>query len=499
MSLFGALNDDIFQVFSRGNRRLYAEVILAIFRSFFSSLGFPRRNDVVSEIYKLLTQKPGLWSSEDGAELFTFDEIETRRSRLRRKRHKKHSSEATSDAIKKANHIYVRLVKCGWLEEVQYGIRETVSMPYASMLLAGHLDTISQGFSPRLAGIMVEVNNALDSAYKAPAENGAGLNQAAGNLARFVRDMLAVRSSLNDFEKEVIKADKTADRLKLFFNTFVEKILLRDFKAIIETSHPYRFRGRILKLLREVIEDENTLESLSRTYEELGVAQESKTPREQVYQDLETVRMGMETITLIYKNIQEFRGKLESRLHFLVKYSDQANDDLQQRLQPVIRSLNNISIKEQGEIYIESPVWQFVQSWSPGHLAEPRAPRRTVEPKAIVLKSVDPFYDFLEEKNEEFENVVMMSGEQVSRFLERTVPPGGSEQLKDMDVNSLEDAMAVEAIRLVMLGVAPDRMRAVFDGHFEFEESPEKRIDNGWFECDNITIYRKTNNITELD
>jgi hypothetical protein len=52
MSLFGQLNDDIFLIFSRGNRQFYARVIVDLFERFFSdTVTFPGRLEVVGTIY----------------------------------------------------------------------------------------------------------------------------------------------------------------------------------------------------------------------------------------------------------------------------------------------------------------------------------------------------------------------------------------------------------------------------------------------------------------
>src|ERR1700761_2219008 len=66
MALFGLLNEDIFLVFSRANRRFYARVVVELYERFFSdALIFPGRHDVIGAIYDALKLNPHLWTEED--------------------------------------------------------------------------------------------------------------------------------------------------------------------------------------------------------------------------------------------------------------------------------------------------------------------------------------------------------------------------------------------------------------------------------------------------
>jgi Family of unknown function (DUF5716) len=145
MSLFGQLDDDIFLIFSRANRQFYARVIVDLFERFFSdTVTFPGRLDVIGAIYDTLKTRPELWTDEDG----DFSDVAEVRANGRRFRLTRSSPDGRQDLLlARAQQIYAQLKDKGWLEEESYGIRVTVDMRPAAMLLAERLAAIEKGLA----------------------------------------------------------------------------------------------------------------------------------------------------------------------------------------------------------------------------------------------------------------------------------------------------------------------------------------------------------------
>ena len=81
--LFKYLNDDAFQIFSRGNRHLYEACLLEIYSRYFEiGAQFPTPQEVVHVVYDVLGRNPELVTDE--GELLALPEIvSTRRRRIR--------------------------------------------------------------------------------------------------------------------------------------------------------------------------------------------------------------------------------------------------------------------------------------------------------------------------------------------------------------------------------------------------------------------------------
>ncbi|WP_114943871.1 hypothetical protein [Microvirga calopogonii] len=83
MPLFVHLSDKIFLPFSRGNKFLYEAILIAVYERFYRDAPrFPRKGEVIAEIYELLKARPEL--VDDEASLAELPEVKHRgRRRMR--------------------------------------------------------------------------------------------------------------------------------------------------------------------------------------------------------------------------------------------------------------------------------------------------------------------------------------------------------------------------------------------------------------------------------
>lgn len=496
--LFGQLDHDAFTIFAGTNRHLYENVVLAIYRGFFQSdIAFPTETEVVGLIYGCFAAHPELWIEDEVP--VDLDRLVTRGGRrLRRRRVVGADDGATGAAITRSRHVYNRLCETGWLEESKYGLKVTVDMPAGAMRLAEFLCSMRDGASEQLGGLIVEVRNAVEGARAFPAEKALGLNKAARDAAAFGRYLRSVLSALRDIDNHVVKADSLGERLRYYFEDFVERVLLRDYSAIATTAHPYRFRGRILRDVDLLEDSETDLERIAEAYRDARLAADLAAARHLVSEDLSRIRGVFDRIEEAFDRIQQHRAKLETRLRNVVRYSGRRSGFLQ-RSETLILKLDLLHAgRRDVDVVIHGPLEPRRMVLAPTLLARPRGARAAIVGGELLLRGPDPMRDLRRRLEREYLDRIAVSPAQVARFLERRIPPFGETSADRLWIETLDDFLAFEALRLTVGGArerhtdAPVRLGDAF----EISGRSHGPVDNDWLACPGFLIRRLNDSVT---
>ncbi|TFI58436.1 hypothetical protein E2493_09885 [Sphingomonas parva] len=491
--LFGQLSSEIFTPLAGGNRQLYESMIEAIYSEFYrSDLLFPSEAEVVTLIYNSLAAAPELWR-EDEAPVELHRLVPRSGRRVRRRRVGGADDDATGTLIGRARHIYKRLVVTGWLEQTRYGLKVTVDMTSGAMRLAEFLCSMKEGMSEQLGGLIVEVRNALDGVRTLPSENALGLNKAARDAAAFGRYLRSVLSALREIDRQLLASETMGERLRHYFEDFIERVLLRDYSAIASTSHPYRFRHRILASLDALEEAELDLAALAAAYHEAKLAADLRSARDLVIDDLVRIRRVFDRIEDAFRRIQQHRSRLETKLRNVVRYAGRRGGFLQ-RSEAIILHLDRLFA---GAPYarreIASPIEPRQVVLSPALLARPRGVRTQIIGEDMVLPPPDPLRALRRQLERDYLDRLTVSPAQIARFLERRVPPFGEAAAAGMWIDTVDDFLAFEALRLA---VGADAIPEQLALGFEFLPAAGTPVDNDWLVCPNFIVRRLGDSVT---
>lgn len=497
MSLFGDLHDDIFLIFSRANRRLYARLVVDLFERFFSdTVTFPGRLEVIGAIYDTLKTNPELWAEDE--DFSGVADIRTGGRRIRRSRAAK--EDGRQDVLlDRAQGIYRQLLAKGWLEEEVYGIRITVDMPPAAMLLAERLAAIEKGLATSFRGVVITIRNALASVRQDPKVNAVGLNKAAELAVKFSRELRAVLSHLRSIERDILGAENLNQRLATFFEDFIGRLVLKDFESIYKTNHPYRFKRQILEDSETVASEGHIRDQVVDGYVDGELAAEPITAGHRLDQDLSTIRTVFDNIDQTFERINGFRVRLEARLRNTVKYAELGDRRHSQRLSGLIARLDEamVGVTEAEPEWLdrkwpEGLVLPFFSPWAPQLLAEPRSPRQPVPAGIIRRPQHDPVLAEWRRLLRDYNDMFIVDSRRVLRFLESRVLPGSSGEARFLPIDTVEDFLAFEQLRRFRHAPPP-----TFTEHFEFAPCPQDRWrDDDWLKCENFIIRRNTDHVS---
>ncbi len=495
LPMFGQLSPDIFTVLAGANRRLYEHVILAIYAEFYrSDIAFPSEAEVVSLVYRQFASCPDLWVEEVPVDLDRL--VSHGGRRVRRRRVAGADEDATGTVIARSRQIYNRLVATGWLEEARYGLKITVDMPAGAMRLAEFLCSMRDGASEQLGGLVAEVRNAIEAVRAAPAERALGLNKAAQDAAAFGRYLRSVLSALREVDHKVLSAENVGDRLRHYFEDFIERVLLRDYAAIATTAHPYRFRHSILRAVDELEGSEADLDRMAGAYLEARLAQDPGSARALVADDLASIRRVFDSIEEAFRRIQQHRGRLETRLRNVVRYAGRRGGFLE-RSEALILRLD--IFQERRDVALDAPTLIEPRQTvlAPSLLARARGVRTSVTGGDLMLPSRDPVRELRRRLEREYFDRLAVTGAQVARFLERRIPPFGEVGASSLWLETLDDFLAFEALRLAIVADAPGAGLAALQLDKSFAVvANDAVVNNEWLACPGFTIRRLDDAVT---
>ncbi|WP_244644304.1 Wadjet anti-phage system protein JetA family protein [Azorhizobium oxalatiphilum] len=463
-----------------------------------SDLNFPTQADIVSLIYDNLRENMALWREDE--EPVQLDEVVTRRGRRLQRRQQEHAdAEATNDAMSRARHIYRRLVATGWLEPTSYGVKVTVDMPAASMRLAEFLTGLREGVSDQLGGLIIQVKNELEAVHVNARENALGLHKAARDAASFGRYLRSVLSALRDIDKQILFSDSIGMRLRFYFEDFVERILLQDYRAITTSAHPYRFRHRIFTRLDALEDSSVDVANLAQAYLEARLAPDLPAAKDQVFDDLSTIRRVFDRIEDVFDRIQQHRARLETRLRNTVRYAGRRSGGFLQRSEQLLLRLDVLQARQPDAFTVDGLVERPEKPLSPFLLARPRLSRAPIVGGVIVLPQPDPRHELRKRLEREYLERLSVSPEQMCRFLERRVPPFGEARADGFPIETVDDFLAFEALRLIAMAgesLSETPMGARLSRSFAFRVAAEDIVDNAWLTCSDFVVVRKDDHVT---
>lgn len=494
MALFTHLHDDVFLIFSRKHRHLYEQSLLRIYERHFSQgPSFPKPTEVVHTIYDLIVARPDIL----GEDLEDEDLPEIVSSRRRRVRFQGKSNDAGERVLKAANLVYSRLVATGWLEEEQFGIRVTVDMPMGALLVMQRLVSLNGDVSQRFGGLVVNIKNSLEAASRV-GEKDDPTNSAVYQLRNsrdqakdFVRTLRAIVSDLKRIRKSLAQADNLNDRITTYFENFIGEVILRDFQDIMAAkNHPYRFKDRILGLAREILSNQRTVEALAEGYERIGIVQGRHEARLEVESDLNGIDQQFEMIGEMFEHMNRFRRGLEIRLKNTVRYAEQGDSGLASRARDLVRRLT--ALQAEGVVdtrrvptLIEPPLVLLADAL----FAKPRQPRKPVEATAIVSRRIDPLHALRKRLKREYLSRINPTPEDVRRYLQAIVPPGGLREARNIEIATVDEFLAFEAARRYAL---TKDIPGELGGEFILEYRNDGiRHESDWLDCANFVIARR--------
>jgi hypothetical protein len=157
---------------------------------------------------------------------------------------------ATPLAIR-ANMVFNRLREAGWLRVDRVGVREMVTMAPAVAHFMNRLvefaHTGPEFVSGKIRSIEANLKLLLDEST-----DGASLQEAARQSRALLEQVRIAGTNVRDLMLEIGRVDATGEFVRRFFDDYVERMFIGDYKELRTREHPLARRQEILRLAAHV-------------------------------------------------------------------------------------------------------------------------------------------------------------------------------------------------------------------------------------------------------
>lgn len=496
MPLFRYLNDDAFLIFSRKHRFLYEAALLEVHGRFFSSGAvFPTPQEVVHEIYDLIGRRPEL-ADDDPVEGLP-EVISKGRRRIK---FAGAGGETGDRVLKMAQQVYQGLVRTGWLEEEEYGLKVTVDMPMGALLVVQRLTSLKSDISQRFGGLVVHIKTTLEQVERLAAQNNDrdrsaavhALREARVQADQFVKTLRAILSDLKRIRKAIMQSDNLRQKMDTYFDEFIGELILKDFQSILTFNHPYRFKDQIVTTARRISYADDLIRVIAHGYVEIGIVPEVELARNEAESDLLSIETTFDTVGEMFERIAQFRRGLETRLRNTVKYAEQGERGLASRARDLVVRLERLLVADPIRYEIATVpalIERVATPWSQNQLAPQRQARRPIEARPLADRPFDPVYEFRKRMRADYLKRISPSPERVREYLFEVVKADHTVEARFVEIRTVDDFLAFDAARRYAL---TQDLPGSIARDFDLEHLPDAEPhDCEWLRCSNFAIrYR---------
>ncbi len=264
--LFGMLPPDLFRFMTGAGRWFYAGLLEYLDGELFGvGAGPARQREVIDAIAEYIDRHGrGAPVQDDGA-----------------------MQEVRSGApASPASVAYERLLSTGWIVEHRDRYRRSVDLDGGARLLLELMLDIKRGRTRSYGGEVLQILSSLEGAHADPAERSEGVCNAARASRSFLSHLRSVSGALRTAERHVSDQTGIASMFGAFFDDFVARHLVEDYKRLHTQSNPFRFRAQIVAVAEAMLSDPAMLGSLSLAYQREGRAGGSGEARDAVSAEL---------------------------------------------------------------------------------------------------------------------------------------------------------------------------------------------------------------------
>jgi Wadjet protein JetA len=472
--LFDRLPDRLFSPLASANRRIYGTLLLDLYPLFFDQIHadvFPSRDTVRQEIEERLAVMAAAWQEEpDAAPVQAPVPVP-----------------ATEPETNPASQAYRRLLMAGWIEEETEGYRVRVTVPPAVGTLWASLMEVARPDRVFYGGMVLSIFNNVQRAWEEPQAQVLALRQAAREARRFIQHLNTMIYGLKGLLGEISGCDDHRRILSRFFDDFVERILVQDYKRLKTRNNPFRYRQQILQRVRELEYDVERKEALVAGYLEQTEESDSESAWQSINADIRQLRDCFERLDGHLERVDRFRARVERRVADTVRYLDRTQPGMAARIAGLLRELGpRLAGLADGESTpLPLPLIDALPV-GPQSLREAPRHRRPPDPRPLVSRPLDPAVQARQQALRAYLDRRRIDPKRIALYLERQL--GGRSRIDGaaMTIGSVEDFIAFTHVR--HLGYLPGagRLRQAYR-----IEQREGIIDNDWVRCPDFAVMRR--------
>lgn len=461
MALFDVLPPDLFKPLASPSKGFYADLLLSLHEKTFGlSAEAPRRSDV---LYEIATFRRA-WEKTNGD--------------------LKDDGEATGSEMSeedRARSIYKRLVDTGWMIESKDRYIRLVDLDPDAAGLLHVLASITRGETRTYGGAVISVLSSLENAAANPSERSENIRNGLKGARDFLAHMRIVSVSLRKLEEYILRRETLHDIFKAFFEDFVQRHLIADFKTLHTKANPYRFRSRIIHQASIISSSSLLVEALGAAYSNESRSPTVEAGKADVLKDLSEIVAIFEGTENHLAAIDATVSRIEGRILNTARYMDRVGRNTEARIIETLKAITAVSTPD-GMIPLELPIIPSGLPIGPPHIPAPRRPKPPVAEATVREVVKDPAFEAYTQAKASYTRITRVTPQSMFGYVDRVLAGQSEIRGRDIPIHTVEDFACFQRLREIPV---------IFDGaaarRYEIELLPE-RIKSPWIECQDFII-----------
>ncbi|ODV40619.1 hypothetical protein AWV79_06040 [Cupriavidus sp. UYMMa02A] len=184
--------------------------------------------------------------------------------------------------------VFNRLRDAGWIRVDRMGVREMVTMAPAVAQFMNRLiefaHTGPEFVSGKIRSIEANMKLLLDEST-----DGASLQEAARQSRALLEHIRIAGTNVRDLMLEIGSVDATGEFVRRFFDDYVERMFIGDYKELRTREHPLARRQEILRVATQVQQTQGVRERLIQWYLQKQAGHDPKRAEAMFERDIEKV------------------------------------------------------------------------------------------------------------------------------------------------------------------------------------------------------------------
>jgi hypothetical protein len=388
----------------------------------------------------------------------------------------------SADPAERRTALYRRLLDTGWLIERRERYVPVAEFDPEARLLLEELSRLERGETRSYGGAVLEVLGGLESALSDPANRSEALSNAARGAAAFLSHVRGLAAGMRKVEERILREPDRAKTFRLFFEDFVERHLISDYRTLHTRFNPFRFRASVVREAGRALRDALTVRALAEGLIREGRSADLDTAQRAVRADLAQILSVFEGLDNHLDAVDTVVARLERRIGAALHVVDRPDPSGVERAAAMLRAVGGSEIAPD----VASDVSQLRPPIGPAHLQAPRARKAAIDMEPLPDFEDDPVVDAFAAAKAEFRRRTTVTPESMSAFVEARL--GKAVRLKGSQIviTGVDDFIVFQRLREIDV-----LFDAKLGARYAVTRLPE-RVANGWLDCPDFLLERRS-------
>ena len=329
---------------------------------------------------------------------------------------------------------------------------------------------------------MLEVLGGLESALSDPGSRSEALSNAARAAAAFLAHVRGLAAGMRKVEERILREPDRAKTFRLFFEDFVERHLISDYRTLHTRFNPFRFRASVVREASRALRDALTVRALAE-----GLIREGRSPDLDAAQ--RAIRADLAQILAVFEGLDNHLdavdavvARLERRIGAALHVMDRPDPSGVERTAAMLRAVGRSEIAPD----VPTEVSLLRPPIGHAHLQTPRTRRGAIDMEPLPDLEDDPVVDAFAAAKAAFRRRTTVTPESMTAFVEARL--GGAPALRgaEIAIGDVDDFIVFQRLR---------EIDVLFDAKLGDRYAVARlpgRVANGWLDCPDFRLERRS-------